>query len=741
MKLISLITKNFKRLGNFECTFTDGLNVIAGDNARGKSTLLLAIEAAWFGCTVVPGKKDDIPTWGQKDFGIELTWLSTDGSVYQVTRNKTTAKLQRLGGEDGPQLVANGNTPVTTHVEQLLGLTAKDYSLFIQSKQHEAAGVLTFGATALNRKVEEFAGVDVIDKVQSLAQTKAARLSAQAEASLVAEEDMNRANEVLALAKSVSAEKAVECEERRKMLEEFTTVALELDDEGVGSAELSRRKLAYVRAEADLEKARTSVTNAQANLVASQQRLSKLSLQDADDLKERQAAKLSEGGAISGKVKQMEEKVSQYDAAKAASDKARDELAAASTDYEDSEVGAAEDRVTELRASLQTFRDEATELRTNRKALLDLAEGATCPTCGHKKEEHDPDKLTAEAEALYTQLVAKEKQRDDYSTRLAAAEKTLTAARQRAQNVASLTKRSEDAGAALAAVYVAGTPSEQELGDAIALRDTLRNEYAAIKAKLEVLQRDNDAYNDEAAHLAKLESELEQCQDHVTDAAKILEDLGACPTDVEIDNLAIIEAANREAKNAHSQKKARLQSEHSLSAQQEENAATLLKQAEDRVQELLARAAKAKELTAESKQHERLVRFLRDRRQQYMVDVWSTITAVSSKLVRMASKDTITSVANVDGAFQFEEDGVIIPAVLASGAQKGLIGTSLRIGLARALYGSDSLMIFDEPTESCSEHNAASMSATLASSAKQTLLITHRENDQALADHIINVGE
>lgn len=738
MKLISLITKNFKRLGNFECTFTDGLNVIAGDNAQGKSTLLLAIEAAWFGCTVVPGKKDDIPTWGQKDFGIELTWLGTDGSVYQVTRNKTTAKLQRLGGEDGPQLVANGNTPVTTHVEQLLGLTAKDYSLFIQSKQHEAAGVLTFGATALNRKVEEFAGVDVIDRVQSLAQTKATRLSAQADASLVAEEDMARANEVLALAKRVSAEKAVECEERRKMLEEFTAVALVLDDEGVGSAELSRRKLAYVRAEADLEKARTSVTNAQANLVASQQRLSKLSLQDADELKERQAAKLSEGAAASTRVKELEAQASLRESAQRTYDTDKAALDAALVDFQESEVGAADERVTEIRASLQIFRDESAELRTQRKALLDLASGAVCPTCGHKKEEHDPDKLTEEAETLYTLVVAKEKQRDDCATELAKAEKTLLAARNREQAVQSLQARVKDAERALEAAPQA---SERALSEATQRRDTLRNEYAEIKAKLEVLQRDNDAYNDEAEHMRRLETELEQCEDHVADATKNLEDIGPCPDDVEIDRIAMIEAANRDRRNEHSQKKARLQSEHSLSAQQEENAATLLKQAEERLQELVSRADKAKALSAEAKQYERLVRFLRDRRQQYMADVWSTITAVSSKLVRMASKDTITSVANVDGAFQFEEDGVIIPAVLASGAQKGLIGTSLRIGLARALYGSDSLMIFDEPTESCSEHNAASMSATLASSAKQTLLITHRENDQALADHIINVGE
>ncbi|WP_165904702.1 AAA family ATPase [Pseudomonas sp. JUb52] len=60
MKLIKLSTTHFKRLG----TFTDGLNIICGENVRGKSSLLQAIEAVLYGVTVVLGKKEHIPTWG-----------------------------------------------------------------------------------------------------------------------------------------------------------------------------------------------------------------------------------------------------------------------------------------------------------------------------------------------------------------------------------------------------------------------------------------------------------------------------------------------------------------------------------------------------------------------------------------------------------------------------------------------------------------------------------------------------
>ena len=97
MKLISLQTQGFKRLRNHTFNFTDGLNVIVGDNAAGKSTLLQAIECALYGAAVVPGKKEHMITWGQKTWKIVLEF-AVGGAEYQLTRSKSTAKLERLSG-------------------------------------------------------------------------------------------------------------------------------------------------------------------------------------------------------------------------------------------------------------------------------------------------------------------------------------------------------------------------------------------------------------------------------------------------------------------------------------------------------------------------------------------------------------------------------------------------------------------------------------------------------------------
>ena len=162
----------------------------------------------------------------------------------------------------------------------------------------------------------------------------------------------------------------------------------------------------------------------------------------------------------------------------------------------------------------------------------------------------------------------------------------------------------------------------------------------------------------------------------------------------------------------------------------------------DYVRELFLRNEQAQADADKAQKYSRLVRFLRDKRQAYLQDVWTTVLGMASKLVKEATAGEITRITNDEGEFMYEEAGVLAPVSgSASGAQKAAIGVSLRIALARCLYGSESPLIFDEPTAECSERNASGLAATLATCAAQVLLITHRENDQGLAEHIINVGE
>lgn len=755
MRLIKLATVNFKKLGTFVTNFTNGLNVIAGDNARGKSTLLQAIETALFGATVVPGKKENIPTWGQNKFSVELTFQVLQ-HTYLVTRTGTTAKLLRLasGEASNDEIVANGNTAVTAHIEELLGLAARDWNLFVQSKQGESSGILTFGATALNRKVEEFAGVELIEKVQGEAQRRYTLHNSTAEAKLVSLEDIQALEDTVAQDKELkSAADAAEHDALKALGEmpEFT-----LQQPVLASSVARDQQRAVERASNAVDVAQGKLDSAHTAVKQAAARAEAVTLSDVDALTEDLMETQGDGTIARDEMTALRTQQHAHISAQTAFAKAdaifdgtNDAFQAKFREFDEVELIAERDMLdSDLIPSKQSEIDRESEevgkAKVNYDNLIMLSDGAVCPTCNRAKEDHDPIKLAEEA------AEAKKwwENRTAYVKQLKADMVVLTDRRKvivdqlAAFDVA--TKKVDEASAALAQAKEAlkASPSVADaLKEAEEAHDKLRTEYAELQAKIKGLEENNERYHAEQRALSNAETEVEVCTDALNDALQALEALPEPPTDADIAAIEQEEAAYQSALTEWKEKRAALQAALNTAEQNGTHQTKLLEIAEGNLAKALAKNEAAKEDAALAKKYGRLVQFLRTKRQDYMQEVWATVMGVSSKLVNQSSKGLITKLENTDGDFEFQEDGVMAPTSSASGAQKAFIGTSMRIGLARALYGSDSLLIFDEPTESCSEHNAGSMAAMIASSAKQVLLITHRETDQALADHIINVGE
>lgn len=755
MRLIKLATVNFKKLGTFVTNFTNGLNVIAGDNARGKSTLLQAIETALFGATVVPGKKENIPTWGQNKFSVELTFQVLQ-HTYLVTRTGTTAKLLRLasGEASNDEIVANGNTAVTAHIEELLGLAARDWNLFVQSKQGESSGILTFGATALNRKVEEFAGVELIEKVQGEAQRRYTLHNSTAEAKLVSLEDIQALEDTVAQDKELkSAADAAEHDALKALgdMPEFT-----LQQPVLASSVARDQQRAVERASNAVDVAQGKLDSAHTAVKQAAVRAEAVTLSDVDALTEDLMETQGDGTIARDEMTALRTQQNAHLAAQTAFTKAdaifdgtNDAFQAKFREFDEVEFIAERDMLdSDLIPSKQSEIDRESEevgkAKVNYDNLIMLSDGAVCPTCNRAKEDHDPIKLAEEA------AEAKKwwENRTAYVKQLKADMVVLTDRRKvivdqlAAFDVA--TKKVDEASAALAQAKEAlkASPSVADaLKEAEEAHDKLRTEYAELQAKIKGLEENNERYHAEQRALSNAETEVEVCTDALNDALQALEALPEPPTDADIAAIEQEEAAYQSALTEWKEKRAALQAALNTAEQNGTHQTKLLEIAEGNLAKALAKNEAAKEDAALAKKYGRLVQFLRTKRQDYMQEVWATVMGVSSKLVNQSSKGLITKLENTDGDFEFQEDGVMAPTSSASGAQKAFIGTSMRIGLARALYGSDSLLIFDEPTESCSEHNAGSMAAMIASSAKQVLLITHRETDQALADNIINVGE
>ena len=740
MRLIKLITENFKKLGNFTAEFKDGLNVIAGENFRGKSTLLQAIEAAFFGTGVVPVKKENIPTWGQTNFKLELWFALDEGDVYYVlTRNKTTAKLIRHTAGIGEELVANGNTPVTAAVEALLGLASRDYNLFVQSKQGESSGILTFGATALNRKVEEFAGVDMIDKVQGEAQRRATSFSGKADAKGVSEDAMAAALAELRLATENAQLAGTNVEAAQQALEALAPVTLE---QPKAASELRTAVQFASELSNSLDAAERAKTVAAERVSETQARFDKLPRVCSDSLQEELDSLQTQGTTLKEELKALQDQDGDYNRAEAKATELRAVVDTQFADYIPDEDGAHLDAAEAELAAKQEARTKANELVGTTKATYDnlksLATGAKCPTCNRAKEDHDPAKLEAEATAAKAAWEAAQASVKTLSIEINALHTKITAladALFQYNSAAIAARAAEEALAKLTAV------DKTALDQKAAAYQEVRDAWALSNQKHKAAAETNKAYTDEEKLLNQRKSELATADALVAVLDQQWADLPEPPTAEEVQQAELAELEYRTATDAWKERNTNLTNTLTSAKTTHTHQVQLQTLAQGRVDDYTKKNEEARDDLLQSQRYNRLVQFLRTRRQEYMKDVWDTIMAVSSKLVRVSSKDSITKLTNEDGDFHFVEEGISAPTSSASGAQKAFIGTAVKVGLARALYGSDSLLIFDEPTESCSEQYASSMAAMIASSARQVLLITHRENDQALADHIINVGE
>jgi len=732
MQLIKLVAKNFKKLSDFTANFTDGLNVIVGENAQGKSTLLQAIEAALFGVTVVPGKKENIPTWGQTNFSLELHFHA-EGSVYVLTRSKSTAKLFCYDMDNNELLVANGNTPVTAYIEELLGLTAKDFNLFVQSKQGETSGVLTFGATALNQKVEEYAGVSLIDDVAKRANEVATEQRAVVAAHEVDPEDLEaaRADKADADTRLVAAEKKFAgAEKGLQGLPAFTATCPEPSSQQL----TEQRRKADKRAE-ELKEAQADVAlkkQAVESAFQAQQAAGELVDIEQLDADKKTASELVRRRRADLNVLSVEKMEAQ--AAVKALEKAQEAFTVAEQSME---VGAV-DRLTSAVADAQAEHTAAGEsvavLYSRHQDMSKMVDGATCPTCGNNLSDHDPVKLENEFIELTNQLEAARRLKVEAKKKLDSLQASLD---KHTATELAFTRAGDALEKAQTAVDAIRVALDDELEGATALLADADAALATVNVKLQGAEEANDNVRAYRRRFAKAERELEEAEDLVSDleAAQLPR-----PTDVEIDATAQAEAAFREAQSGYERSKSTLESAVVLARAELHSARNVSGYADAELSRLEEAAEKGRLAREMMDKASRLARFLRDRRQAYLQEIWQAVMGAASRQVATASRGLITRIANNDGEFTFEEDGVVAPVASASGAQKAFIGSAVRIGLARTLYGRDSLLIFDEPTESMSERNASGLAASLAGAASQLLLITHREQDQGLAANIVQVG-
>ena len=688
MQIESLSTENFKKLGTQFFEFTSGVNFISGENGAGKSTLLRAIAASLFGVQMLPGHSDHVATFGQKTWKLSLAFKHK-GESYRLDRSKSTASICK-GGE----LVANGNTPVTKYIEDLLGMAAKDFNLLIHSRQGETNYVLNYGGTALQRKIEEFSGVEVVEKVASLAAGLGRDLSLQVDAvqgfllTTEALEELRDASEVAGLSvKELTAVlESLEMLEKPEAPENQIASAVKQRNDYLNSLKALEQ---YVEAKQQIEEDLTA-------LEAVEQPLEPIEVQEKlkaarQDLKE-----------IQDLTALIQRKQARKDALQA---QLRDEQ---EPDLPKAEIA---EKLLQLKELKRDQFDKVSEATAEVKHLRSHLKDATCSACGSELKEVNEEEVNQRIKKLLNDIEFAKvaiSNIDEQEYDLSADLKQWDAV-----------EAQEDLHQQWSSVEVPTLNEGVSLEDTQELIAQLRSELAGYEDKL-------SAYESYLSRKKRLEGRLEALKEPV-----VLPEVGQ----EAVEEVEKQWQQYQEQLSAYQSRALQAENLQKDLEREKEKAAT----AEKTIQDNTEKVARSAELAGEAETAKDLNKYLRDRRGEYLTQVWDGIMFHAGEFLRKSTKGWLEDVCIEDGKFLYKEEGAWIPTVELSGAQESFVGTSLRVGISKSLHRNDMFLIFDEPTDGMKEENARNLIAELAGTAGQVFIITHKETDQALADNLVEI--
>lgn len=147
MKINRIYLENYRIHEKLEVEFDKGINLLLGENGKGKSSILEAIGYALFGSDLRGTQKDAIQ-YGKKSAKIQVEFTGVDGEEYIVTRKLPgTTSIYR---KSNPELELQGKED---RIGELCGIKGdiKDvYDNVIVAKQNEF--ISSFKATAKDRE-------------------------------------------------------------------------------------------------------------------------------------------------------------------------------------------------------------------------------------------------------------------------------------------------------------------------------------------------------------------------------------------------------------------------------------------------------------------------------------------------------------------------------------------------------------------------------------------------------------
>lgn len=159
--LKTLKLNNFRSLRSNSFDFSEGLQVVRGSNEAGKSTLLEAMLYALYGSRSLRNSLANTVTYGEKDatLRVEATF-DFGGEEYKFVRHKGGAEVYVNGS---PEPYVTGQNEVTAFSAQLVGADGPTATKLMMSSQGNLRGALEQGPKATAEMIEDLADFDLFD--------------------------------------------------------------------------------------------------------------------------------------------------------------------------------------------------------------------------------------------------------------------------------------------------------------------------------------------------------------------------------------------------------------------------------------------------------------------------------------------------------------------------------------------------------------------------------------------------
>lgn len=705
IKLIELT--NFRRHSDAVLNFSGGLQVIRGLNEAGKSTFFEAAAYAMFGAKALRTAFDDTVTWGCKPSTLKVrTVISVDDTDYVFTRSKAGAECVYHDG------MVTGQTEVSQFAAKLLGVDGATASLLMLSNQGSLRGALEAGPKAVSEMIESLADFDLFETIIEKMQEKLT-LGAVGPAEARIEEARSAQDDFVDVAKpDVEAAQAA-IAEREAQVTSGTDWIFGIGEPQAQAALAAFQTAEYKQQQHDAAQAR--LQTAQAALTARRKQI--------QDAVAKASVKPDAGRLVALKVDLAAAKdhtalISHLQAMNAV-------RAAYDGDIWEGDLASLEAAIAADTEAVGVLQREVMQLQGDvREAHAKMVTSSHCGFCNQDVSQFpEVAKRNEAAQLVVAEAMVKSKKANTSITLLNGGITDM--------------KKVLAANIKFMKVWAAAGDLVDAEGEFVPPRLVWKGPAVGIAPDIKAIQAQIDELESEitAATRAELlvETHTEALVEDEKRAAAAEADLTTNPAPAGIESL---EVARFDASTAVINRQWAIKTLE----QEIQELRTQMQQAESAYAAASARSAELKDRVAAAKVelatlnfNNALLKKVRLARPMISDKLWNTVlSAVSSMFSQMRGETSVVT----KGKDGFSVNGATFTSL--SGSTLDLLGLAIRIALVKTFIPRCSFLILDEPFAACDEERSARMLGFIAAAGfQQTIVITHEENSEAVADNLV----